>query len=130
MWCPYVPKISNAKFLYLWLQFLGGVMCFHPILSSGSLGCQRTIFILELWVLMWNTGRPFWSCYQELSHGKVLFSWKIFGLLAIRELIMNAHPYILLLTLTLKIMSSLHTMGLEAYTLFWALLHTHLFVTC
>jgi hypothetical protein len=123
-------KNSNAEFLCLWLQFLGGVACFHPILSFGSLGCWRTICILELWVLVWNTKTPFWSCYQELSHGIVLFFWKAFGLLAIGELIMSAHPFVPLLMLTLKIMSSLHIMGLEAYALLWTLLHTHLFLTC
>jgi hypothetical protein len=24
------PKKPNAEFLFLWLQFLRGVMCFHP----------------------------------------------------------------------------------------------------
>jgi hypothetical protein len=43
----------------------------------------------------------------------ILFCWKAFGLLAIGELIMSTHPFILLLMLTLKILSSLHTMGLE-----------------
>jgi hypothetical protein len=76
------------------------------------------IHILELWVLMWNIGRAFWSCYQDLSHGKVLFCWKAFGLLAIGELIMSVHPFLPLLMLTLKILSSLHTM------------HTCLFMTC
>jgi hypothetical protein len=60
---------------------------------------------------------PFWSRYQELSHERVMFFWKAFDLLAIGELIMNAHPFILLLMLTLKMMSSFHTMGLEAYAL-------------
>ncbi len=25
------PKKPNVEFLLLWLQFLGGVMCFHPL---------------------------------------------------------------------------------------------------
>jgi hypothetical protein len=43
---------------------------------------------------VWDTGRTFWNYYQDLSHGKVLFCWKAFGLLAIGELIMNAHPFL------------------------------------
>jgi hypothetical protein len=95
-------------------------------LSFGSLGCRRMIHILEWWVLMWNNGRPFWNYYQDLSHNIVLFYWKAFGLLAIGELIMNVHPFIPLLMLTLKILSSLHTVGLEACNLLWALLHRHI----
>ncbi len=99
-------------------------------IEFGSLGCWRTIRILELWVLMWNTKRTFWSYYQDLSHDNVLFCWKAFGLLVIGKLIMNAHPFVLLLMLTLKIMSSLDTVGLERYALLWTLLHTHLFMIC
>jgi hypothetical protein len=81
---------------------------FQSILNFGSLGCQKTICILELWVLMWIIGRTFWNCYQDLSHGRVLFCWKAFGFLTIRKLFMNMHPFIPLLMLTLKILSSFH----------------------
>jgi hypothetical protein len=70
------------------------VVRFWNILNFGSLGCQRTIRILELWVLMWNIGRTFWNYYQDLSHSRVLFHWKAFGLLTIKELIMNAHLFL------------------------------------
>ncbi len=106
------------------------VVGFWSILNFGSLVCQKTIYILELWVLRWNIGRTFWSCYQDLSHNKVLFCWKVFSLLTIKKLIMSAHPFVPLLMLTLKILSSLHTLGLEACTLLWTLLHTCLFMTC
>jgi hypothetical protein len=95
-----------------------------------KLGLWRTICILKLWVRMWNTRRAFWSYYQNLSHGGVLFCWNVFGLLTIRGLIMSMHPFLPLLMLTLKILSSLHTMGLKTCPLLWTLLHTHLFVTC
>ncbi len=106
------------------------VVRFWSILSFGSLRSWRLIHILELWVLMWNIGRTFWSCYQDLSHSRILFSWKAFGILGIGELIMITHPFLPLLMLTLKILPSLHTMGLEGCAFFWALLHTYLFVTC
>jgi hypothetical protein len=48
------------------------------------------------------------------QHSYVLLEF--FYLLVIGKLIMNVHPFILLLMLTLKILSSLHTMGLEACT--------------
>jgi hypothetical protein len=35
-----------------------------------------------------------------------------------------------LLMLTLEILSSLYIMGLEMCAFLWALLHTHLFLTC
>jgi hypothetical protein len=73
-----------------------GSLVMKSILSFVNLGCQRTIHILELGVLMWNTRRAFWSYYQDLSHVKVLFYWKAFGFLAIRKLIMNVHPFLLL----------------------------------
>jgi hypothetical protein len=43
----------------------------------------------------------------------VEFCWKAFGLLTIGGLIMNAHPFLSLLMLTLEILSSLYIMGLE-----------------
>jgi hypothetical protein len=58
-----------------------------------------------------------WSCYQDLSHGRVLFCWKTFGLLVIEELIMSVHPFLPLLMLTLKILSSFHTMALKSCAL-------------
>jgi hypothetical protein len=75
------------------------------------------IRILKLWVLMGNTRKTFWSYYQDLSHGRVMFYWKAFGVLTIGKLIMNVHPFVVLLMLTLKIMSSFHIVGLEASTL-------------
>jgi hypothetical protein len=102
---------------------------FWSRLNSRSLGCRKMIHILELWVFKWNIKRTFWSCYQDLSHGKILFYCKAFGLLAIKELIMITHPFLPLLMLTLKILSSFHTTGLDN-TFLWALLHTHLFMTC
>ncbi len=30
MWCPCVTKKWIIERLYLWLQFLGGLVCFHP----------------------------------------------------------------------------------------------------
>jgi hypothetical protein len=88
-----------------------------------------TIRILKLWVLMWNTGIFFWSCYQDLSHSRILFCWKVFSLLAIGDLIMNAHRFLRLLMLSFKILSPLHTMDLKTCALLWALPHTCLFVT-
>ncbi len=85
---------------------------FRSILSSRSLGCQRIICMLALKVLMWNIARACWSCYQGLSHDKVMLCWKAFGLLAIGRLIMNVHPFVSLLMWTLKILSSFHTMDL------------------
>ncbi len=61
---------------------------------------------------------------------RVILCWKAFCNLAIGELIMSTHPFVPLLMLTLKIMSSLHTVGLKTCTLLWALQYTHLFVTC
>jgi hypothetical protein len=45
------------------------------------------------------------------------FVGRLLGLLAIGELIMSAYPFVLLLMLTLKILSSLHIVGLEACAL-------------
>jgi hypothetical protein len=48
----------------------------------------------------------YWESILELlsrpSHGRVLFCWKAFGLLAIGELIMSVHPFLLLWMLTLR----------------------------
>jgi len=41
-----------------------------------------------------------------------------------------AHPFVILLMLTLKIMSSLHTLGVKACTLLSTLVHTRFFMTC
>jgi len=108
------------------------VMGFQSILNFGSLGCRRIICMLKLRVFMWNTLRAFWNCYQDLPHNKVMFYWKLFGLLAIEELIINMHPFVLLL-----ILSSLEDFIippyyglLKSHTFFWALLHTCLFMTC
>jgi hypothetical protein len=62
---------------------------------------------------MWNTRKAFWNYHQDLSHGRVLFCRKAFGLRPIGELIMSVHPFLPLLTLTLKIVSSLHIVALE-----------------
>jgi hypothetical protein len=43
---------------------------------------------------------------------------------------MSVHPFVVLLMLTLKILSSLNTMGLEACVLLLTLLRTCLFMTC
>jgi hypothetical protein len=47
-------------------------------IEFGSLGCLRMIHTLKLWVFMWNIGRVFWSCYQNLSHNIVMFCWNFF----------------------------------------------------
>jgi len=42
------PKKPNAKFLCFWLQFLGGIVCFHP-LKMGN----YDVWVLK--VLSWAT---------------------------------------------------------------------------
>jgi hypothetical protein len=38
MWCSWhAPKKPNAIFLFLWLQFLKGMVCFHLVLTIKSL---------------------------------------------------------------------------------------------
>jgi hypothetical protein len=93
----------------------GGCNVLSPYIEFWKLGMSKDDSyskVMGPYVKYW-----FGSCYQELSHSRVLFSCKVFGLLAIGELIMSAHPFAPLLMLTLKIMLSLHTMGLGAYAI-------------
>ncbi len=124
----YTKKLKCKISMFVTIIF-GGHNVRSPFVEFRKLGMLKDdsySWVMGLYVKYWT---PFWSRYQKLSHERVMFFWKAFGLLAIGELIMNAHPFILLLMLTLKIMSSFHTMGLEAYALLWTLLHTRLFVT-
>jgi hypothetical protein len=41
MWCPYVTKKLIAEKLYLWLQFLGDLMCFHLVESICHWGSHN-----------------------------------------------------------------------------------------
>jgi hypothetical protein len=56
------PKIPNVRFLFLWLQFLGGVVCFHPTIHDvqldivGDISMQQSPFgsIVFLPLVFWS----------------------------------------------------------------------------
>jgi len=99
-----------------WLKLLVGVLNlvpFCPIWGNDELrACEKERFISngmskdDLYSKVMGLYVKYWESILELlsrpSHGRVLFCWKAFGLLAIGELIMSVHPFLLLWMLTLR----------------------------
>jgi len=112
------PKIPNARFLFLWLQFLGDVVCFHPTIYDvqpdifGDISMQQS---------------PFGSIVFYLWYLEVAWSWrKIFVLMASGRLNI-AHPILRSKKPRFKCKANIKYVNgilVPCYSRFWVQLHS------